>query len=119
VRANALHAAGAQSYAARFITTGFFVLTTTFLRPSIHSLTSQHATLGQGAAMSLSNSAVSLGRVIGPLWAGAIFDLNVNAPYISGAVILFSGFLLCAAWLRREPQTAASATSPVSPGMAR
>jgi DHA1 family multidrug resistance protein-like MFS transporter len=106
----------AQSYAAVLITTGFFVLTTTFLRPSIHSLTSQRATLGQGAAMGLSNSAVSLGRVIGPLWAGAIFDLNVNAPYISGAVILLIGFVLCAMWLKRGSQAVAGAavTSPRS-----
>ncbi len=91
----------AQSYAAVLITTGLFVLTTTFLRPSIHSLTSQRATLGQGAAMGLSNSAVSLGRVIGPLWAGAVFDINPNYPYLSGAVILLSGFIICATWLRQ------------------
>jgi len=97
----------AQSYAAVLITTGFFVLTTTFLRPSIHSLTSQRATVGQGAAMGLSNSAVSLGRVIGPLWAGAVFDLNVNAPYISGAVILLMGFFLCVEWLRQAPRMTA------------
>ncbi|HSD82438.1 MAG TPA: MFS transporter, partial [Anaerolineae bacterium] len=97
----------AQSYAAVLITTGFFVLTTTFLRPSIHSLTSQHATLGQGAAMGLSNSAVSLGRVIGPLWAGAIFDLNPNYPYLSGAVILLGGFILCAVRLRQGQWTTA------------
>jgi MFS transporter, DHA1 family, multidrug resistance protein len=106
----------AQSYAAVLITTGFFVLTTTFLRPSIHSLTSQRAMLGQGAAMGLSNSAVSLGRVIGPLWAGAVFDLNVNAPYLSGAVILLIGFVLCAMWLKRGSQAVAGAavTSPRS-----
>jgi len=105
----------AQSYAAVLITTGFFVLTTTFLRPSIHSLTSQRATLGQGAAMGLSNSAVSLGRVIGPLWAGAIFDLGPNYPYISGALILFSGFIVCALWLRRGPQTAAPPAATPAP----
>ncbi len=106
----------AQSYATVLITTGFFVLTTTFLRPSIHSLTSQRATLGQGAAMGLSNSAVSLGRVIGPLWAGAIFDLNANAPYISGAVILLIGFILYTTWLKQGSQAAApsAATSPRS-----
>jgi MFS transporter, DHA1 family, multidrug resistance protein len=102
----------AQSYAAVLITTGLFVLTTTFLRPSIHSLTSQRATLGQGAAMGLSNSAVSLGRVIGPLWAGAVFDLNPNYPYLSGAVILLIGFVLCGMWLRRGQQM--MATPPIS-----
>jgi hypothetical protein len=43
----------AQSYAAVLITTGFFVLTATFLRPSIRSLTSQNVTLSQGAAILL------------------------------------------------------------------
>jgi len=97
----------AQSDAAVLITTGFFVLTTTFLRPSIHSLTSQRATLGQGAAMGLSNSAVSLGRVIGPMWAGAIFDLNPNYPYICGAAILLLGFVMSVAWLARDQKVAA------------
>jgi len=97
----------AQSDAAVLITTGFFVLTTTFLRPSIHSLTSQRATLGQGAAMGLSNSAVSLGRVIGPVWAGAIFDLNPNYPYICGAAILLLGFVMSVAWLARDQKVAA------------
>ncbi len=105
----------AQSYAAVLITTGFFVLTTTSLRPSIHSLTSQRATLGQGAAMGLSNSAVSLGRVIGPLWAGTVFDVNSNYPYLSGAVILLSGFILCAPWLRQGRRMAAQSSLTASP----
>jgi hypothetical protein len=42
--------------------------------------------------------------VIGPLWAGAVFDLNGNAPYISGAVILLMGFFLCVEWLRHAPR---------------
>ena len=39
-----------------------------------------------------------------PASTQAVFDLNPNAPYISGAVILFSGFLLCAMWLRHTPR---------------
>ncbi|CAG0933396.1 Tetracycline resistance protein, class B [Thermoflexales bacterium] len=105
----------AQSYAAVLITTGFFVLTTTFLRPSIHSLTSQRAALGQGAAMGLSNSAVSLGRVIGPLWAGAAFDLNLNYPYLSGAVILLIGFILCGVWLRQGQRIATQPLTSLPP----
>ena len=33
------------------VATGFFVFAVAFLRPSIHSLTSQRATLGQGASL--------------------------------------------------------------------
>jgi DHA1 family multidrug resistance protein-like MFS transporter len=89
----------AKSDWAVLLTTGLFVLITAFFRPAVHSLTSQRATVGQGAAMGLSNSFVSLGRVVGPIWAGAVFDLNPDYPYISGAVILFMVFLLSLAWL--------------------
>jgi len=91
----------ANSYPAVLLTTGFFVFTTTFLRPSIHSLTSRRASVGQGAAMGLSNSFVSLGRVAGPIYAGAIFDLHPNLPYISGAIILLFVFLI-SLWGRRH-----------------
>ncbi len=89
----------AKSYIAVLLTTGLFVLITAFFRPAVHSLTSQRATVGQGAAMGLSNSFVSLGRVVGPIWAGAVFDLNAIYPYVSGAVILFTVFLLSWLWL--------------------
>ena len=59
-----------------------------------------------GAAMGLSNSAVSLGRVIGPMWAGAIFDLNPNYPYICGAATLLLGFLMSVIRMARDQEVA-------------
>ncbi|MGI5837727.1 MAG: MFS transporter, partial [Chloroflexota bacterium] len=90
----------AKSQVAVLLTTGLFVLTTAFFRPAVHSLTSQRATVGQGAAMGLSNSFVSLGRVVGPIWAGAVYDLNPSYPYLSGSVILFITFLLGLLWMK-------------------
>jgi DHA1 family multidrug resistance protein-like MFS transporter len=89
----------AKSYVAVLLTTGLFVLITAFFRPAVHSLTSQRATVGQGAAMGLSNAFVSLGRIVGPIWAGAIYDLKPGYPYLSGAVILFAVFLLSLRWM--------------------
>ncbi|MBN1439129.1 MAG: MFS transporter [Anaerolineales bacterium] len=83
----------ASSYLTIILATGFFILSKTFLRPSVLSLTSRRATLGQGMTMGLSNSAMSLGRIAGPLWAGLAFDLDIHYPYLSGAGILFVGFL--------------------------
>jgi len=82
-----------DTYATVLLTTGIFTCSITFLRPSIHSLTSKRTTAGQGASMGLSNSFVSLGRVAGPLYAGMVFDLNPNYPYLSGALILCAVFL--------------------------
>ncbi|MCC7451572.1 MAG: MFS transporter [Anaerolineae bacterium] len=84
----------ASTYLTILLATGFFVLSKTFLRPSIMALTSKEAATGQGMAMGLNNSFMSLGRIVGPIWAGIVFDLNFDYPYLSGAVILFVGFLV-------------------------
>ena len=49
--------------------------------------------------MGLSNSFMSLGRIVGPLWAGFAFDMNFDYPYLSGAAILFIGFLISLVWV--------------------
>jgi DHA1 family multidrug resistance protein-like MFS transporter len=90
----------ANSYSAVLLTTGIFTCSITFLRPSIHSLASKRTNIGQGASMGLSNSFVSLGRVLGPLYAGIVFDINPNYPYISGALILFVVFIMSLIWLK-------------------
>jgi DHA1 family multidrug resistance protein-like MFS transporter len=92
----------ATTYPALLLATGFFVLSKTFLRPAVLSLTSQRTTSGQGAAMGLSNSFMSLGRIVGPVWAGFVFDVNFDYPYLSGAAIMFVGFLIGLAWIKAE-----------------
>jgi len=81
------------------LTVGFFVLSNTMLRPALSSLISKLAKEGQGLAMGLINAFMSLGRIIGPLWAGVLFDVNIHIPYLSGAVIMFIGFVLGAYYL--------------------
>ncbi len=92
----------ANSYATVLLTTGIFTCSITFLRPSIHSLTSKRTTAGQGASMGLSNSFVSLGRVAGPIVAGLLFDLNSNFPYLAGALILCAVFFMSLIWIKAE-----------------
>jgi len=81
----------ASTYPAVLLATGFFSFAVTFLRPSIHSLTSQRATVGQGTALGLSNSFVSLGRIVGALGAGVLFDMGMEYPYLIGAGVLLIG----------------------------
>lgn len=49
--------------------------------------------------MGLSNSFMSLGRIVGPIWAGFIFDVNVDYPYLSGSAFMFVGFLISLVWV--------------------
>jgi len=95
----------ANSYTSVLLTTGIFTFSITFLRPAIHSLTSKRTLVGQGASMGLSNSFVSLGRVVGPLYAGGIFDVNPNYPYLSGALILCAVFIFSLIWVKEIPST--------------
>jgi DHA1 family multidrug resistance protein-like MFS transporter len=104
----------ANSYLTVLLATGLFILSKTFLRTALLSLASrqtssgetQDVRAGQGAVMGLGNSFISLGRIIGPVWAGFIFDINASYPYLSGAAIMFTGFLMGLAWIPRRSQNA-------------
>jgi DHA1 family multidrug resistance protein-like MFS transporter len=81
------------------LTISFFIISNAMLRPAVSSLTSRRASGGQGVAMGLNNAFMSLGRIVGPIWAGFLFDVNISWPYLSGAVVMFIGFGLCLLWL--------------------
>jgi DHA1 family multidrug resistance protein-like MFS transporter len=95
------------------VTTGLFTLPNALLRPAVISLTSKHAGPEQGTAMGLNNSFNSLGRVVGPIWAGFSFDLNANLPYLSGAAIMLVGFLVGVVWVTQERRETSAASSSV------
>lgn len=92
----------ATTYVSVLATVGIFVLCNTMLRPAVSSLTSRRATTGQGVAMGLNNSFMSLGRIIGPIWAGAIFDVDIHYPYLTGAAIMAIGFVVAMIWLAQD-----------------
>ncbi len=56
-------------------------------RPTATSALSKVTTLPQGVTMGVQSSFDSLGRVIGPLWAGYAYELSHSAPFVSTAVI--------------------------------
>jgi hypothetical protein len=43
---------------------------------------------------------------VGPIWAGFIFDVDVNYPYLSGMAIMLIGFLISLIWIRPTPEGA-------------
>ncbi|MEJ2758459.1 MAG: MFS transporter, partial [Anaerolineales bacterium] len=93
--------------------TSVFVFSNAMIRPGVSSLISKRAEMGQGIAMGLNNSFMSLGRVVGPLLAGALLDVNLHLPYLSGGIITFAGFLLCLIWLKPVPQGEQKKTASV------
>ena len=95
----------AYNYPTVLLTVSLFVLSNAMLRPAISSLTSQEATIGQGVAMGLNNSFMSLGRIFGPLTAGFLFDIKIHYPYSIGAFVMLIGFVVSLIWLRKKPDT--------------
>ena len=109
----------AETLAGVVATVCFFVLGNALLRPAVSSLMSRRAATGQGVAMGLNNAFMSLGRIIGPTWAGFLFDVNMNYPYLSGAAIMLVGFAISLVWLSgrvgvpAEPLEAAGNPGPL------
>ena len=92
----------ARSFIAVLLTMGFFIISNAMLRPAVSALISRRATVGQGVAMGLNNAFMSLGRSVGPLWAGFAYDLNSVYPYWSGSLVMLVGFVV--SMLRLKPE---------------
>ncbi|OQA46402.1 MAG: Tetracycline resistance protein, class C [Chloroflexi bacterium ADurb.Bin325] len=103
----------ATNFATVLLTVGLFVLSNTMLRPALSSLISKKAQTGQGAAMGLNNAFMSLGRIVGPLWAGGLFDVRITYPYISGGIVMGFSYLLSLLRLHddEQPERAPSVSS--------
>jgi MFS family permease len=70
-------------------------ISTGITTPSLNSLLSRSAPdAEQGAALGVSQSAASLGRVFGPAASGLLFELHRDTPFFTGAAILFVAGLL-------------------------
>lgn len=76
------------------ITTSIFNIGGSLMGPSTSTLVSKNAQGAQGASIGLMQSFGSLGRIVGPVVGGALYDIDLNIPYITGAVVL----LVLAIW---------------------
>jgi len=78
---------------------GLAVIGWGLMRPSLALLVSKNTELEEGATMGLMNSVDSLGRIVGPLAAGYMFQLNMGLPYLSSGgfnllALIFTLFLI-------------------------
>ncbi len=72
--------------------------------PSVTSLISKNATKDeQGGVLGINQSFSSLGRIIGPLWAGFFFDrFGEGIPFITAGVLILGAFVISLSLLRRD-----------------
>ena len=84
----------AINYTTALLAIGFFICMLALIGPSLNAYISGFAGEHQGAVMGLNSAMTSLGRVLGPLWGGYIYDINIQYPFFSGAATLLLGLLV-------------------------
>lgn len=73
-------------------------LATSILRPVLTTLISKLAGNEQGFAMGMNNAYMSIGNIIGPLMAGALYDVHILYPFIAGLIILVATIVCVFMW---------------------
>jgi len=92
----------AIDYVTIMLALGFFILALALISPALNSHISNFAGEHQGTVMGLNSAATSLGRVVGPLWGGYIYDINIDYPFFSGAATLLLGLLVSLFGLQKQ-----------------
>jgi DHA1 family multidrug resistance protein-like MFS transporter len=74
---------------------GLFALALALIGPALNAYIAGFGGERQGAVMGLNSAAASVGKVVGPLWAGYLYDVNIEYPYLSGAGAFLLSTLVC------------------------
>jgi MFS transporter, DHA1 family, multidrug resistance protein len=88
----------ANSYYMFFAISLIIFLATSILRPVLTTLISKLAGNEQGFAMGMNNAYMSIGNILGPLLAGALYDIQILYPFIAGLVILIITTIFTFVW---------------------
>ena len=88
----------ANSYYMFFAISLIIFLATSILRPVLTTLISKLAGNEQGFAMGMNNAYMSIGNILGPLLAGALYDIQILYPFIAGLVILIITTVFTFVW---------------------
>jgi MFS family permease len=94
----------AWNYLTTLLALGFFILALALIGPALNSYISNSAGEHQGTVMGLNSAFTSLGKVVGPLWGGYIYDINLEYPFFSGAATLLIGLLVSVIGLKKYAQ---------------
>ncbi|MGH2402905.1 MAG: MFS transporter [bacterium] len=69
------------------IIVGLTSMAMALLRPLLAALNSRMTTLGYGTSLGMQTAFDSLGRTLGPLWAGAIYSVEMTGPFFAAAAV--------------------------------
>lgn len=77
-----------------FAVTFIVFLAMDILRPALGTLMSKMTTTQQGYVAGLNSAYTSLGNILGPIIAGALYDVNIDYPFLMAGIVLFICFAI-------------------------
>jgi DHA1 family multidrug resistance protein-like MFS transporter len=89
-----------------------FVLAISLIGPPLNSFISGYAGKHQGAVMGMNGASTSLGKALGPLWGGYIYDVDITYPFFSGAATLVIGLLVSLFAFRGQTRPSPATVQP-------
>ncbi|WP_428909018.1 MFS transporter [Niallia sp. Krafla_26] len=85
-------------YTYNFLTAAVFItifgIGNGVIRPTVSALLTKSSGSGHGSKTGLLSSFDSLGRIIGPVVGGWLYEISINLPYISGIILSFVALAL-------------------------
>lgn len=84
-----------------WVASAVFGLSSNMLRPLISTLVTRTADEGKGAVVGVQQSFDSLGRILGPVIGGALYERDTGLPYLLGAAVLLVVWAVVEPKLRR------------------
>lgn len=79
-----------------------FALTVAVTVPTLNASLSKVADENKGTLMGIASTVRSLSKVVGPLLFGYLYEVNIELPYMGGAIVALLGVVICIAW--EEPK---------------
>lgn len=102
-------------FSVNFVTAALFLtifgMGNSFIRPAMNALVTKTSTENFGSKTGLLSSFDSLGRIIGPVFGGVLFEISIGLPFIVGAIVTLATLSLYPMFMshmKRRNQTLAS-----------
>jgi len=86
------------------VVVGLTSMAMALIRPLLAALNSRLTTLGYGTSLGMQTSFDSLGRSLGPLWAGTIYSVEIAGPFLAAAGVYVLAGLIGPRSARRPPR---------------
>jgi DHA1 family multidrug resistance protein-like MFS transporter len=89
-----------RGFVSVLVVIGLFAASSAITVPTLNASLSKTANQYKGTLMGFAGTAGNLSKVVAPLLAGYLYEVNIELPYISMGAIALIGATICFIWMR-------------------